>query len=580
MMRSLLVIFLSFFMLSCTASRWVVTDQQAIDTSDDPTVLSERTILLVDHKPTVDNPVLIFSPYKVTEKEYSQRVKTERTVQEYKPRWGFLAAGLTGAVFMATVANTSLVVPSASVSKSFLLNTTSGILAALSITNMKPVGDPIYTGEVELMRRSGTEVVSDSTRSSVLEEEFRTDLNVYYQGNEIHSESDLSLTNGTLNLNLATFVENIDESLTGESLVRVELLYNGNTEFYEVSVDQFLAPHAKITRPVSFLRNSPEQLDINVITEVGEGSSLELIGEENEEWYRVRFGGSDVFLRKESAEIEWLSTTSSGPAEVVEFADVPFGEIDVEDSVPLLKQRNTNDRALILTNGFIEEIDQRQYLDRDHRLFRFYMRYGLQMSDDQIKTIELDPDGDWIGELVNMEPMNEEGALVVYLSGFATLDGTQSVTLTGIDNPDGENRVLTSVIYKEFERLNPDALYLFKDLEFMQNGELNGVGSMRSIGSLVLQQTSNQLLRELPNSVIIYSNRPGQQSSLYTGVGQENKRHHIFNYYLAEALKQRKTRMSEIIRHLENNVDFTSRRLHDRPQEIQAFGNFTLDISQ
>jgi hypothetical protein len=38
--------------------------------------------------------------------------------------------------------------------------------------------------------------------------------------------------------------------------------------------------------------------------------------------------------------------------------------------------------------------------------------------------------------------------------------------------------------------------------------------------------------------------------------------------------------MSELVRHLENNVDYTSRRLHDEPQEVRGYGNFMLDIAK
>ena len=580
MARSLIVILLSVFMLSCTASRWVVVDENAIDTADEPELLSQKNILVLDNEPTVDNPVLSFHPYLVTEKEYSQRVKTERTVQKYRPRWGFLTAGMAGALFTAAVANTALLGTPPTVSNRVLLNITSGILVSVSMINMEPTGDPIHTGEVELMRVSGTEVVSDSTRNSSVVEEFSIDVQVFYEEDEILSQSDLSLSNGSLDLNLASFAEGIDEQLNGDSVLRLVLKYNGTTQDYEFQIDEFLVPHARVTAPVAFLRNTPELLDINVITEVGIESSLQLIAEENDEWYRVRFGGSDVFLRREVADIEWISTATSGTATIVEFAEVPFGDIDVENSVPLLKQNNPEDRALIISNGNIDGIEQRQYLDRDHRLFRFYMRYALQMNESQINTIELNEDGNWIDELENLTEIEEGGSLVVYLSGFATMGQNQIIQLKDIDNPDEENSVLTSVIFREFNRLNPEAIYLFADLEFVQSENGNQQSTMRSITSLALQQTANRLLREQPNSVIVYSNRPGQTSSLYTGFGEENKRHHIFNYYLAEALKQRKTRMSDIIRHLENNVDFTSRRLHDRPQEIQAFGNFTLNIAQ
>jgi len=127
--------------------------------------------------------------------------------------------------------------------------------------------------------------------------------------------------------------------------------------------------------------------------------------------------------------------------------------------------------------------------------------------------------------------------------------------------------------------MNPASVVLFADVKFITNGNNNGVANSR-IYQAALQEFSNGLLRRIPNSAVIFSHRPGQQSSLYIGDGSENRRHHIFNYYLAEALKRRNTEISEIVRHLENNVDYTSRRLHDRPQEIQVFGNMTIDIAQ
>lgn len=580
MARSLFVIVLSMFLFSCTASRWVVTDENAIDRNDEPVLLSEKTILQLESEPTVENPIMSFHPYRVTEKVFNQRVKTERTVQKYRPKWGFMAAGMTGALFTVLVANTSFIMPSTTLSQKLLLNLTGGILAAVSFTNMEPEGDPIFTGEVELMRISGNEIVTDSTRSTGIDEDLTAELRVKFQEKEIYSRSGLALSNGSIDVNLTSFTENVDEDLNENSTLIIELTYNETTQSHEVAIPQFLLPHATITTPVALLRNTPEMLDINVITEVGIGSSLEFINSETEGWYRVRFGGSEVFLREEAADIEWLSTATSGPATIVEFTDVPFGDIDVENSVPLLKQNNPNDRAIILSNANQESVEPRQYLDRDHRLVRFYLRHALQMNEDQIHTIEIKPDGDWISQLEQIESIDEEGSLVVYLSGFASMEESRTIQLKNIDQPDNGNGILTSVVFKEFERINPESLYMFVDLEFVQPGNGNRLTTLRSRTTLALQQTANHLIREIPNSIVIYSNRPGQSSSLYTGLGQENKRHHIFNYYLAEALKQRKTTMSELIRHLENNVDFTSRRLHDRPQEIQAFGNFTLNIAQ
>ncbi len=576
-MPALLLVFL--FCISCTSSRWIVTDQNAIDTSREPSLLDEKSVLLVESDPSVDDPVMRFTAYQVHEKEYEQRVKVERTIQQYRPKWGFLLLGAAGAGFAAMAANTDAVLPSATSNQRLALNVTSAVLAGLSFINMTPTGEPVRTGETELMRRSGYEVVYDTLRSDQTDFDFTADLEIAYEGETIITQNDLALSGGRLDVNLATVADHIEGDADEEASVRLALYYKEERLEYHIPISRFLAPFVTVTSPVAVLRNAPVINEMNVMTEVGEGSSLRLIDREHDDWYRVRFGGSDVFLAKNAGDVEWLSEAGSGTPDVFEFEEVPFGEIDVESSVPILKQNNPADRAIILTNGFLEDAEMRQYLGRDHQLFRFYMRYSLQLNDDQIHTIEMEPENDWQDQLRAVAEMDTTGSLFVYLSGFATITDQRTIYLDLIDDLDGPG-VLTSFIFEEFERINPSSLFLLADLEFSQLAGSEGLSPVRSAYGLALQGMANQLLGRIPNSVIVFSNRPGQSSSLYTGgAGMENKRHHIFNYYWAEAVKQRRTRMSDIIRHLQNNVDYTSRRLHDRPQEIQAFGNFTLDIT-
>ena len=568
------------FSISCTSSRWIVTEQNAIDTSREPNLLAEKSVLLVESEPSVDDPVMRFSTHQVREIEFEQRVKVERTIQQYRPKWGFLLLGTAGAGFALTAANTDLILPSASSIQQLTLNITSAVLAGLSFTNMTPTGEPVRTGETQLMRRSGYEVVYDTLRSDPGDFDFTVDLEIVYEGETILAQSGLTLSNGSLDVNLATVADHLEGTVDEEASIHLALHYQEETLQHHIPISRFLAPFVTITSPVAVLRNAPVINEMNIMTEVGVGSSLRLMDRDLDDWYRVRFGGSVVYLAKNSGDVEWMSEAESGTPDVFEFEEAPFGEIDVESSVPILKQNNPADRAIILTNGFLEDVEMRQYLDRDHRLFRFYMRYALQMNDDQIYTIEMEPGNDWQEKLRAVSEMGETGSLLVYLSGFATITDQRNMYLDLIDDLDGPG-VLTSFILDEFERISPSALFLMADLEFSHLTGSDGLSPVRSAYGLALQEVSSQLLSRIPNSVIVFSNRPGQSSSLYTGgAGMENMRHHIFNYYWAEAIKQRRTRMSDIVRHLQNNVDYTSRRLHDRPQEIQAFGNLTLDIRE
>ncbi len=581
--RLLLILLITvLFSAACTSSRWVVTDEHVIDTSIEPEVVNEESVLLLEQEPVIDNPVISFSVYQIQEKEYQQRVQMERTVQRYRPRWLFLLLGLGGATFSVLAANTDVVIPNTTSEQRLALNLTALVLTGLAFSNMEPTGDPIYTGESEMMRRSGTEIINDTLRTDHAEFDMSVDLEVAFNDEVLFSQSDLPTSNGRLDINLLNVTNGLEsEMIDVESIVYLTLMYGDNKSVYEVPVTSFLAPYLTVTSPVAVIRNSPSIEEMNVITEVGTGSSLELIDDDLDEWYRVRFGGSEVFISRSDGEIEWLAEATAADHDVFEFVEVPFGEIDVENSVPILKSRNPDDRAIVLTNGFLEDAEPRQYLDRDHQLFKFYMRYALQMHEDQIHFIEMDSTDEWQRELQNIAPADTSGSLFVYLSGFAVVEDQINLRLVGVDEP-GTNELplLTTFVFNEFERINPNALFLMADLDFIEHPDYRTESISRSAQAQSLQFVANSLLRRNPNSVVVFSNRPGQKSSLYAGRGTVNMRHHIFNYYWAEAIQRRNRTMADIIRHLENNVDYTSRRFHDRPQEIQAFGNFTLSITE
>lgn len=579
MKRFLLFILCLVATSSCSSSRWVVTDQHAVDMENEPVILNEKYVLLLQNQPSVDNPVLSFIPYKVVEKEYQERVKVERSVQKYRPKWKFLVLGGAGAIFAAIAGNTNLLLPSVSGGQQVAFNLSAALLAGLAFTNMEPVGDPIFTGESQLQRRSGSEVISDTLQTDSIGEALDVDLEIIYQDETIFSESNIQLTDGSFDINLATFLEYLDDTISEESSIEVNLAYNGSDSSYVIPVTDFLAPFVTITEPIAILRNTPRISELNVVTEVGNNSSLELISQESDDWYRVRFGSSEVFLSTSAGEVEWMSEAESGSPDIFEFTNIPFGEIDVENSVPVLKQNNQNDRAIILTNGLSGYTELRQYLSRDHELFRFYMRYALQMDEEQIYQVEMDSTGSWKENMRTVTEMDSTETLILYLSGSAHIDDSDNIHMTRLNTEASDSSSgLATFLLNSIERMNPSSVVVFADLDFSYEDQSNyqnrGLNSQNA-----LQKFADIFLRTIPNSAIVFSNRPDQNSSLYIGGDSENKRHHIFPYFLADAFKKRNSTLSAVVRYLENNVDYTSRRLHDRPQEIQAYGNLTINLA-
>lgn len=580
-MRSLLILTLfTIFFASCTTTRWVVTDQNAVDGSAEPRVVEDRQAFILNQQPTVDEPIAGFQLYQIKDLEFPERVRVERTVQKYKPKWGFVLLGVAGAATAVVAANTGIILSGASVTQKIGLNLSAGLLSILSFTNLESTGDPIYTGETKLMRQSGVEARRDSVKIEP-DDSMYVDVSIFLEEEALFSQEEVPVENGELELNLGSFGDEMRGKIDKNSEVRVLLSHNGSDNEFTVPTAQFLAPYLNINSLIANLRSTPEGGDLNIATEVGQGSFLELMDEDTEDFYRVQYEGNEYFVRKESGSIEWLSTADSGSALVFEFAELPFGEIDVEHSMPVLKPNNSSDRGLIISNGMNNGYDQRQYLKRDHQLFEAYLNTSFRLRDNQITTIT---EQQIISQFNEVEGMEGEGALYVYLSGFGTvreLNNQPAIHLiTDTDNDQGETLIPVTEIFSELKRMNPGSLFLFIDLDYSARDQQSSNQLNRNGSSGLLQRTANNIIRDLPNSVVLFSNRPGQQSSLYTGILDGNKRHSIFNYFLAEAIQQRKTRMSDLVNHLDRNVDYTSRRLHDQPQEIQAFGNLNLNLAQ
>jgi len=140
-------ILLFAFLSACTTSKWTVIDEHAIDEEEDPEIISETDILEIREYPTIESPIVTFAPYSLVEKEYTERVKIERFVQEYRPRWGFTTVALAGSAFAFSAANTGLILDSPTQTQKIGFNAAGSVLGILAFTNLRPVGDSIPSGD-------------------------------------------------------------------------------------------------------------------------------------------------------------------------------------------------------------------------------------------------------------------------------------------------------------------------------------------------------------------------------------------------------------------------------------------------
>lgn len=566
---------------SCTTSKWTVVDEHGVDDTETPEIVSKTELLHIEERPTVGRPVLKLAPYQKIQMEYPRRVKVQRTVQEYQPKWSFAILSLAGSSLALFAANTDRLVPSASLTQRVALNLAGVALGTLAFTNLKERGEPILTEEVRYLRQSGIDIRTDTMRVE-LNENSTASLTITYNQHEIFNDSSIPVTDNSIEINLGALTEELGQTVSDTSKILVTSEFKGNSSRDSIAVTEFMEPYFQLTEPVVAVRNSPSISDDNIITELGEGSSLLKLGEESEQWIQVEYGSIEAYVQRSSGFIEWKSTAEGGPALLVELSDIPFGQIDVENSLPVLKNRNPDDRAVVLSVNRQNQAGSRQFAGRDERLFRHYMTSSLQMDENQVTSIDDTDLSEWTSQFDFCEEMNG-GIMAVYLTGFATtadVDEQEELVLYHQDENGNEQYLSMITLFEKLSHCSAEKLFVFVDLEYTDVEEAGRLVNIRNSTRGRQQGLANVLLSDFPNAFVVFGNRTDQPSSVYSGTVEEDKRHHIFPYFLAQALKQRKTQMSELFRHLENNVDYTSRRLHDRSQEVQAFGNFMLNIAE
>jgi len=584
-MVSVRQLFLGILLLAfagCTTSKWTVVDEHAVDTNEKPEIVQNSIQLVPEKKPTLESPVLRLVSNNIVQSEFAERVQVQRTVQEYKPKWGFALLTLTGAAISVIAANSDYLLPSANTSQRIALNATGAILTVLAATNLEEKGEPILTDEIRYLRQTGFDVQTDTLQIDSFNSE-PASITVYNGENVLLNEQAISTESGFIEINLGALTSEISHQLDSTSNIEVRVSFNDSVNTYSFPVTDFLEPYFVIQEQIAEIRNTAVISRDNIIEEIGEGSALKLVNEVSDVWNEVRFNDLKAFIQREDGRVEWRSTAEDGPAILFEVADIPFGEIDVESSVPVLKPRNPADRAIILSGNDGNQAGSNQFSDRDEQLIMHYMMSALSMGSSQIRTLESADLLSWTEELKQCEDMNG-GSFHIYLTGYARSyssdSGSENLELFHVDESGTVDSLPLMILFDQLAECNAEKMFIYVDLEYVEEVENGQIISFMNSNGGKQQRLANRLLRDFANAYVLFGNRIGQSSSEFSGSPEDDKRHNIFPYYWAEAIQERKTQMSELLRHLENNVDYTSRRLHDKPQEVQGFGKLMLDIAK
>lgn len=564
------LIFLSFLLMSCSSTSWVVVEEDATDINDFE-IISTQYFLESTNGLNPNQPIVHFDIKAINTYEYAQRVRTERYIQRYRPRIGFVLLGMAGAGLSTYAAFSDQLLTEPTNPQRYALLGAGGLLTGLSFLNMKQVGEPSKTGENRLLRKTGSIQEADTISARPYNSEYPA-IKISYRDQVIRETENWSFNEGRISINLA---EEVDASLFEEDPmdnILVEVSYDSLHNTKEVPVSSIFERFVVVDAQITALRNDPSNSRDNILTDLAEGSQLKLM-ERKGEWYKVLYGITETWVYANDVHTIWRPSEFASDLSVIAIPNVPFGSVDVERNIPVLGRSSLNSSAFLLSNYQYEgEFSERVYGERDTKLMEEYFIQGFGIrSTNIVKATNISTDRlleraySRLASSITDGPQN----LNVYISGYAEIRDSKVYLIGSSFNENGEPMYIDlHQFFRALRNLDLSSVHVFADLDI-----LNENGSTEPLADLASVITS-----ENSSSAVFFGARPDQRSGIYTSNNGEQNRHSIFTYYLAEAIKERKMTMEEIFDHLERNVPFTSRSIYDRPQNPLFFGNPQLQL--
>jgi hypothetical protein len=273
---------------------------------------------------------------------------------------------------------------------------------------------------------------------------------------------------------------------------------------------------------------------------------------------------------------------------VITTSNMAFGSIDVERDIPTTDRKNSDAIAILIGNQQYRNTTLRnEHAHRSVRLMRTYLRESLGFSDERIIVIEDFRTEENANNLINYNrdertihgiPFSSSTDLFVFYAGVGGVvsDNSRSVAgLISIDALPGEG-VSLEAFFQYIGSINGlRQIVTVIDADFR---ELTATGFSTNFRADYANMAALVTGRN-QNSLVLFASSSTQLAGLYVSNDRRTDRiHGIMTYYFARAIQDGNTNTEDILRYMQRNMTFTSRRLHNRAQDPTTFGNRSLEL--
>ena len=568
---------IGLFLSTCTSSKWSVESTQSIDRTEF-NLVDEDVFLEISQKPDPNMPILVYDVWNVKTYDYSIKIQTNRYLQRYRPSLTAIFFGVLGA--SAGYLTAGILSPKSS-DQYMLLGI--GVLSLITgFAGDRSLDEATSTGEQRLLKQTGVIQISDTLRATK-EPITSPSYTIYNDLEAIAIRNNVAFDKNNYHINLLEDINPSNFLVQENQSIRIELEFNDSLYTQVIPVEDIFERFVVVESEVTALRQNPDNSNNSILTDLVKGSELLLLGD-LDNWYVVRYGITETYISKNDTKLIWRPTDYIDELSIITLPNVPFGNVDVEREIPIRYNENNQAAAFVLSNEFYgDSFPTKRYSERDSKLIEEYLINSLGLGfagiRTSINTSRIEQFKFNWDEFLRLNHANKK-QFILYVNGYVTIDNEGNITyLLGDQASNTWQNIsisLTDLILDVIEAGFIE-LFIVGDFSFSAENQESAISRAKYYDAFYALNSTLLNYKNI-NFGLLFSSDGRSDSQLYTKQAIAQKYHSIFSYYLADAIKKGNYTSSQLISYVQRNVDYTSRRLHDTPQNIVYFGNANIEF--
>ena len=568
---------IGLFLSTCTSSKWSVESTQSIDRTEF-NLVDEDVFLEMSQKPDPNMPILVYDVWNVKTYDYSIKIQTNRYLQRYRPSLTAIFFGVLGASAGYLTAG---ILPRKNSDRYMLLGI--GVLSLITgFAGDRSIEEATSTGEQRLLKQTGVIQLSDTLRATK-EPITSPSYTIYNDLEAIAIRNNVAFDKNNYHINLLEDINPSNFLVQENQSIRIELEFNDSLYTQVIPVEDIFERFVVVESEVTALRQNPDNSNNSILTDLVKGSELLLLGD-LDNWYVVRYGITETYISKNDTKLIWRPTDYIDELSIITLPNVPFGNVDVEREIPIRYNENNQAAAFVLSNEFYgDSFPTKRYAERDSKLIEEYLINSLGLGfagiRTSINTSRIEQFKFNWDEFLRLNHANKK-QFILYVNGYVTIDNEGNIIyLLGDQASNTWQNIsisLTDLILDVIE-VGFIELFIVGDFSFSAENQESAISRAKYYDAFYALNSTLLNYKNI-NFGLLFSSDGRSDSQLYTKQAIAQKYHSIFSYYLADAIKKGNYTSSQLISYVQRNVDYTSRRLHDTPQNIVYFGNANIEF--